>query len=233
MSNIAVVTCYTSNIAELVAPLSQNKQEYCDRWGYKFFLEIISEQEDIWKKRVGMELGIYRFALILKLMREKPNIEIFVWMDNDAFVMNQTTKIEDIISNADLIIGEDWNGINTGVFFIRNNNKCHKFLDNIIKYNPNPFDGRPYWWVKSEQCAVSDMLEKSGLVIDLHHHSLFNGYLIGPRPDNDWRTLGLGPRNPNWQPRSFQLGDFILHLVGTHNNEKLQLIEEYLGKVIK
>jgi len=230
--NIAVVSAYTENIAELVAPLSANKQEYCDKWGYKFFLDIVPATTVEWSKQNQKTFGLYRIILIKQLMIDHPEIDVFVWMDNDAFVMNFNKPLGDfIIPDIDLLIGEDWNGINVGVFFIRNNEQCRNFLQNVIDYIPPTTDIRPYWWVISEQNSVSELLHtvNTGLV----HHSLINGYLIGPRKDNDFRPFGLGPRIRDWQPRSFQLGDFALHLVGEHNENKPTLIKEYLEKVIK
>jgi len=228
-TNIAIVTCYTPAIKELVAPLSANKQEYCDRWGYKFFLEI-EDWDEVAKCKSG---GFYKIDYLLRLMMEHPEIEVFVWMDNDAFVMDQTLPLENFNSDADLMIGEDWNGINVGVFFIKNNPKCLDFLEKVYNYQPTQFESRPYWWARSEQCAISNLMDSSDITVDLHHHWLFNGYITEPRPDNDWRRLGLCPRNPNWKPKQFQMGDFILHFAGIHNHEKPQLIEEYIQKVIK
>lgn len=87
--NIAIVTAYTPQIAELVAPISRNKQEYCDKWGYKFFLEI----KDWDEKLVGKSSGFYKIEYVLRLMKENPDIDTFVWMDNDALITNFTKPL--------------------------------------------------------------------------------------------------------------------------------------------
>jgi hypothetical protein len=219
----AIVTCYTNNIAELVAPLSANKQEYCDRHGYKFFLCQYEEPCS----------GFDRIRYIRRLMYDNPEIDTFMWMDNDAFVMNMMTPIEEItniVNNEfDLLIGADWNGINTGVFLIKNTKRCQEFLCQVLDFKPNIQDGRPYWWCISEQCAINDLMHTIDTVVC--HHSLFNGYLIGPDESNDWRSRGLG--NKYWYDQRFRIGDFVLHLVGTTlENRKIQT-EEYLSMVIK
>ena len=65
------------------------------------------------------------------------------------------------------------------------------------------------------------------------HHSKFNSYLIGPRPDNDWRWHNMGPLDPNFQPKVYQESDFILHLLGDYEEGKMKNLEYYLPKVIK
>jgi hypothetical protein len=226
--NIAIVTAYTPQIAELVAPISRNKQEYCDKWGYKFFLEI----KDWDEKLVGKSSGFYKIEYVLRLMKENPDIDTFVWMDNDALITNFTKPLSDFIpTDVDLLIGEDWNGINVGVFFIKNNIECIKFLATVLwKYAPGQFETRPYWWARSEQCAISELCPTIKTYIV--HHSLINGYIIGPRKDNDYRDKGLHPFDPAWQPKLFKRGDFVLHLAGIRNEDKPKLIEEYLSQII-
>lgn len=228
MSKIAVVSAYTKNIAELVQPLTKNKEEYCNLHGYKFFLNIVDcDVKDF--------SGYYRFNYILELMITNPEIELFCWIDNDAFITNFTIKLEsfqDYLENDwNFIVGEDWNGINTGVFLIKNNPETRQFVQKILDFVPNPLDGRPYWWVKSEQCAVNSLISTIKTILVPHY--MINSYLITSRSDNDWRWAGLGPINTQWNTRVFQAGDFILHLVGTPNEEKPELINKYLKVVIR
>jgi hypothetical protein len=230
----ALVTLYNTIVQDLVKPLTENKQEYCNRWGYSYFLNIVNYTERDWEIQHYNAYGFARIKYLLDLMTQYPNIDCFCWMDNDAFIMNQTIDLDTLLKSIpefDLLIGEDWNGINSGVFFLKNNNQTQIFLEKMYSFTPNPYDGRPYWWVRSEQCAFTDLISTINTYIV--HHSLFNGYIILPKPDNDWRFRGLQPFHPYWQPQQFQLGDFVLHFVGTPNEQKKQLIQEYLNQVIK
>jgi len=230
----AIATLYNRNVEELVKPLTENKREYCDRWGYKFFLNIVDYTEEDWENKYHRVFGYARIQYIRDLMLQYPDIDYFCWIDNDAFVMNQTISLESIIDKippCDFIIGEDWNGINDGVFIIKNNKDTQEFLDKVFNFKPFLRDIRPYWWVITEQCALTSLL--GTIKTCIVHHSLINGYLIGPRPDNDWRRAGLKPFNQDWEPRGFQIGDFVLHLVGEHNSNKPALIQRYLQEVIK
>jgi hypothetical protein len=165
-------------------------------------------------------------------MNKHPEIDMFCWMDNDATVMNHTISLDNFfIPDADLLIGEDWNGINVGVFFIKNNKRTKDFLTRVWNYVPPITDARTYWWCCSEQCAISDLCHTINTIIV--HHSIFNGYLTEPRADNVWHHAGLSPLNPEWQVRSFQSGDFALHFCGEFLDKKQIQIKEYLNKVIK
>ena len=224
--NFAIVTCYNSKIEEMMHPLSQNKKEYCDRWGYKFFLKI--EDWDVPYKSVGFQ----KIDYLINLMEENPEIDMFCWMDNDATVMNHTIPLHAFyIPETELLIGEDWNGINVGVFFIKNTKRTKDFLSKVWNYTPPITDTRPYWWCCSEQCAISDLCSTINTMVT--HHSLFNGYLTEPRPGNIWNYAGLGPRNPEWKVRSFKSGDFALHFCGEFLDKKQILIKEYMDKTIK
>ena len=226
MENIGIVCAYTPNIAQLVEPLTLNKKEYAEKYNYKFF-HVVSDFSEMPKDR-----GFFRVYFISKLMNEYPNIEWFVWMDNDTCVMNFNIKLEQFIDNEyDFIIGEDWNGINSGVFFIHNNQAGKQFFIDVYNTNAEDFPTKPKWWAVSEQCAFD--AHKHSIKTKIVHHSLFNGYLIGPEFHNDWRRCGLKPSNPNWQVKQFALGDFLLHLVGTPLNEKEILIPSIIEVVIK
>lgn len=237
MSKIAVVSAYTKNIESLVKDLSRNKQEYAAAHNYRFFLDIVDCDVNGWVCDNGKTGGYYRFEYILRLMIEHPEIELFCWLDNDAFFTNFTIKLESfqnyLENDWDFIVGEDWNGVNTGVFLIKNNINTQNFIRKVMDFKPSDLDGRPYWWVKSEQCAVTSLAHTIKTIL-LPHYSI-NSYLIQPRRDNDWRWAGLGPININkqWDIRVFQSGDFILHLVGTPNEEKPKLIEQYLKEVVR
>jgi hypothetical protein len=146
--------------------------------------------------------------------------------------MNYTVSLENFLDeDADFVIGEDWNGLNAGVFFLRVCQDSIDFIDRCIQYQPTNFDKTqtPWWWWPSDQCAFTRCLDtiKSKVV----HHSLFNGYVIGPSNhlNNDWRYMNIG--SFDFVPRLFKRGDFILHLV-SQSHDKVQTIKQLLKKVV-
>jgi hypothetical protein len=222
-NEIAIVTAYDKGIAHYADLCSFTKSEYCGRYGYKFFLDIKDE----------IPSGFIRISYILELMSLYPDIKWFVWMDNDTMIMNYNISLQSIIGDGfDFIIGEDWNGINSGVFFIRNCDNSKRFLQSVLDHKHTEEQLKyPKWWTDSEQAAIAFNLDKINALVC--HHSIFNGYIIGPRPDNDWRTCGLGPFNKDYQAVQFKFGDFILHFVGDYQDNKIRNINKYLDLVIK
>jgi len=146
-------------------------------------------------------------------------------------IMNHTITLESFIDNdVDFIVGEDWNGLNSGVFFIRVCPETLRFMRYSFDYVPTDSDRQntPYWWWSSEQCAYTRCLHtvKHKLV----HHHLFNGYALRMHTTNDFRHQ-IG--DVDFQPRYFQKGDFILHLVAGDISFKLWVLHQYIDKVIK
>jgi len=228
---IGLVTCYTPQIKDLAELLCKNKEEYCNRHNYIFCKEYGNWND---KQHDSPIYGFYKIHYLLRLLTKHPEIDWFFWIDSDAFVMNFNIKLEQFIDNHyDLIIGEDWNGINIGGFFLKNNIVSQQFLQKVWNFKP-PEDlqnTKPKWWWQSEQGAISCC--KDILKYKLVHHSLFNGYLTKIIDENDWRPFGLYPSNIYWKEHPFQIGDFILHLAGCENQLRMSNALHYLDKVVK
>jgi hypothetical protein len=68
------------------------------------------------------------------LHRFVPQFDWVLFLDMDTLVMNPDVKIENYIDERyDVIISEDWSGVNTGVFLIRNSTWTMWFLDELWK----------------------------------------------------------------------------------------------------
>ena len=102
----------------------ENKRNYAARHGYDL---IVSHGDDVdgrrppaWSKFVAMQ-------------RHLPRFDYLLFMDVDTLVMNDEVRLEDLVSRGegrgnDLVISEDWNGVNTGVFMLRNSSWSRWFL---------------------------------------------------------------------------------------------------------
>ena len=202
-----------------------NTEEYSNRHGYKLIVKVFEEEKDVTLPK--------QYLLRQNILDN--NADWLCWIDTDAIIMNMTIPLESFIINndADFIIGEDWNGINSGVFFLKVNNKTLEFIDTCIKYKPIEYikHTTPQWWWNSEQCAYTMNMFTINTVIV--HHSLFNGYIIGARPDNDWRQYRIGPFNKEWTERKFQLGDFIVHFVGDYLSNKIVNAKHFIPQIIR
>ena len=237
MTKFVVLTMHDKEKSynQLIDITLPNKQEYCDKYNHQL---IVKELESVNKPYTLVDKFLeIRSDIKLKFLKEtiSQNKGSWIcWIDSDAIIMNMTITLDSFIDDRfDFIIGEDWNGINAGVFFLRANDAAIQFLDACIDYETTFFDKNytPFWWWTSEQCRYTRNLNLVNTCIV--HHSLFNGYLIGPRPDNDWRWTTLKPFNPNWQERRFQNGDFIVHLVGDYLEGKLDNARQLSTQIVR
>ena len=227
-----ITSAYTDN--PLVKYTTPNKEEYCDRYDYVCEMQQHDYKMVDWERDHGKSYGFFRIKHLLDLCNEYMDGEWIMWMDCDTLIMNHNTDICQFLdNNYDMIIGEDWNGINTGVFFVRISERIKRFLTEVLAFTPTALTQAQYpdWWTVSEQCAIYHLHQT--IKTKVVHHSLFNGYPFGPYDSNDWRHAGLGPINPNWKPQQFQVGDFVLHLASGNMDFKLCYLQQYLPAVIK
>lgn len=106
-----------SNMAKLSV---KNKQTYANRHGYELVVvsgeNIDPSRPAAWSKFKALAEHLNRFDYVL-------------FVDVDALVMNFDVRLQHLVStNKDIFITEDWNGLNTGVFIIRNSPWSHWFL---------------------------------------------------------------------------------------------------------
>ena len=136
-----------------------------------------------------------------------------VWLDGDVLITNQDRKIEDFINlvhkDKFLFIGRDFQGLNSGVFFIKNCPLAHEFLEDV--WNFQGFDRQLF----HEQTAMDQLLTtskyKNGAQIIPHQFiNIINAY--------DYR---IDPR-VHWLP-----GDFCVHFAGVRGEPRTQLQKIY------
>ena len=221
-----------------------NKMEYVSRYGYIPFIYHTPPSDE--------HAGFLRMADLRNLCIDNlGKLDWLFWIDTDAIITNQTIPLTRFIDDDyDLVIGEDWNGINVGVFFLKISNDIITFLDSVLSFKSSQEDQEQFteWWWGSEQHAIYRLMNT--IKTKVEHHSLFNGYVMDPilkgkeaqnRHDfvpgsmhNDWRGYVPGPLNPGtWQSRKFQDGDFVLHAAGGNVPYKLDILRQGLQRVIK
>lgn len=176
---IGVLTAYNADVSEMGQLAEQNHRRYCLRHGYSFVCETSgfdTSRKPPWSK-------------ILFLLKHMSRFDWVLWLDADTLIMNPAIPLQSFLADdADMIISEDWNGINAGVFFLRNTPWSIDFLERIW----NQTDFLDHGW--QEQAAMRHLLSISAL--DRRHvclvpHTRFNTYL----PE-------------------YRQGDFLLHFAG-------------------
>ena len=138
-----------------------------------------------------------------------------MWIDGDVLITNQERKIEEFIDLVDsskfLFIGKDFQGLNAGVFIIRNCPQAHEFLKDVWAfegYNRKLFH---------EQTAITELLaskyKKCAQVLPYPFINIMNAY--------DYR---MDPR-VYWLP-----GDFCIHFAGIKDpSVRMSLQQWYLS----
>ena len=230
--NIAVATLATDNLGYQKQTIN-NKKFYCDKHGYDFhpFTESLDESRPFsWSK-----------VKAIQKVFDSSNPDWVFWIDGDACIMNFHTKLESIIDDEfDIIFTVDAHTINCGVFFIKNNEKTKRFLEEV--YSREDFIGHPWW----EQAAVLEIINHcaTDLKIKKVPQKTFNSYagdeIWGdlkkevPQelmiPDGAWTSVGTNVFHACLSRQAkgvFSRGDFVLHFAGTKIPQTEQLLSDH------
>ena len=87
----AVASINTDNYQDLADLTDLPKREYCERYGYKFF--VLKET------RYSPVMGFNKIHFSLEILKENPDVEWLLFSECDATVTNLTVRIEDRIDN--------------------------------------------------------------------------------------------------------------------------------------
>ena len=118
-SRIAVASVY-AGLPAVRERFERNRIEYCQRHGYAHVAaceNLEPARHPVWSK---MKL----------LLRHLPEFDWMLWLDADALIVNRDITLESFVdSSADLIVTADHNGLNAGVFLLRNSPAAARFLE--------------------------------------------------------------------------------------------------------
>lgn len=220
MSRIAIVSLYDENMMEIGRVTSRNKFEYCEKHGYSFHLITHNLREG---------LAAYSKApLILSILQFHDWV---VWIDADALIMNFNTRLETYLDDcSSLIIGSEWNGINAGVFFLRN---CAWSITFMKKTMEVPREGLQFF----DQSQMAKVIAEDPEAV--HRVKVIRLKQSGGEGDfNCYPTENrCFPRHEAFQ--YFDHGDFIAHFVGSryggeaHLRFMTELVKRYDREAIR
>lgn len=220
--------------APLMSRMLQNRQAYCKKYGYIAINAnnlIDKSRPPAWSKLLAIEkhLSTGKYDYIL-------------YMDMDVVIMNFSISLETFVEasrpEADLIMTEDWGGLNTGIWFARNSSWTKWFLlkawdqrQLMNKYSkdgiPHPFEyeQRAVHFLSQSRVWKERKLPKydgNASEIARHIHVLpqcaFNSYSMHPLA---WK----GSR----QVSQYVTGDFLIHFAGKKGQIKANLMDHYLS----
>jgi len=180
---------------------TKSQEMHAARHGYDRITD-----ESIWdRSRAPMWSKI---PLLQKYLSE---YDYLVWMDGDVLITNQETRLEEfieILGDKMLLVGRDFQGLNNGVFIIRNCPLAFDFLKDVwtkVEYAHVLFH---------EQSAMDEFMKtekykKSFVLITHKYINILNAF--------DYRV----DQKVHWVP-----GDFCIHFAGIHQPETRMALQD-------
>jgi len=205
--------CSLSDRPNLSQILFEHLQSYCDKHDYKCVLEnksLCNERAPAWSKII----------LLQREMKNNPEVDYVVWVDDDILITNKNKKFEDFIysnKDANIIVSEDAirsYPMNTGIIICKNDNESMKYLQHIWqlceKYPNSKYGG---------------LWEQDIMTRDYNQNP--NQKIIKILP---YRTIQTFYRtsNPDWRP-----SDFSAHFTGMSMDKRIQMRNDILKIINK
>lgn len=163
-----------ARVAALVNPA---KRRYCDRFGYDFiaFDEVLdSTRHPSWSK-------------IIAIQRVLPHYDWVFWCDTDAVLWNREAGLRQFVASAseDAVFQANHEGVNAGLFFIRNSSWSFNFLTEV--YRQEHLVDHPWW----EQAAIIELLKNDDVQshVKIYAQQEPRGGFHGYRMYDDWDKI--------------------------------------------
>ena len=200
--SLTVVMLFDQAMAPIGEWTAPEWEGYARRWGYRF----ICHRESLDPSRPTAWSKVIAVRRALEETRGP-----VLWVDADVWLMNPNIAADTLLpSRCDAAFATDFNGLNSGAFLMRSTPWSRSFLDAVyflsdVRSNPDEFGDK---WEQNTFKAV---------------HRDFRG--------SDRRITLLPQRALNSTPATFESGDFVLHLGGMSNRERLQTIRRFRSVV--
>jgi hypothetical protein len=211
----AVASINTENYQDLADLTDSPKREYCDRYGYEFFVLKETKYSPI--------MGFNKIHFVLDLFKQRPDIEWLLFSECDATITNLTIKIEDKIDNDyHFILPVDRLNINSGNFLARNSEQGRAYLQMIVDLEK---DYTNESW--AEQQVIIDTISQNTSIVKLVPQRYMNSYIQEPYDYCDVRTDIFG-NSGEWQS-----GDWIVHWPGLHKPVRMIQAQQMLNQITR
>ena len=207
----AMVTIHDDNYAWLSNKTwDQNAKLYCEKWGYKYFIGCHCPNK--------MDIMFNKIRVTLDFLINNTDVEWVFWKDCDSLITNFNIRIEDFVNNDYHIQLTTYsNGINAGMFTVRNTPEGRSWLYMILEYMPQ-YMNQPW----REQQVMIDTLEKYRSIIQILPQRTFNSACFSDGCHQEISHIDLLGTSGQWEP-----GDFIMHWPGQPNWLRQQLLDKY------
>lgn len=215
---------------ELMSRVLKNRGEYSRLHGYSIVVanDILDQSKPpAWSKLLAADKYLDKYDYLM-------------YIDMDIVIMNMTVKAEHFIQLApekDIIMTEDWNGPNTGVWLVKKSAWSHWFLQttfNQTQLVPKMSSEGIAYPFEYEQRAVHYLLDTQiwrqrglpkwpGDIQEIRNHFFFlpqcamNSYIMYPYYWNGDR-----------EQSHYVKGDFMVHFAGKKGVIKTNLMSHFL-----
>ena len=195
---IGIISLCDHNVDAICAASIANKQMYADAHGYDVIVDgdvIDVTRPTSWSK-------------LLAMRKYLPYYDFLLYVDADTLVANADVKLEDIVDYGyDQILAADRNGLNCGVWLIRNTPWSLWFLDEMWAQtqlvNPSSFVLFHY-----EQRAMHHLYQSKVWRNAVKEPAYLQANTVRAR------TKVVNACVFNSYPAWYKKGDFIVHLAG-------------------
>lgn len=216
-----------SNLKELAEITVPNKRKYCERHGYDLLNPPLggtgcNEQEMYGFRR--------RMPLVVEML--KSNTYDWIWVVGvDVLITNLSITLDSIIDNDyGMIVGADVMGVGMDSYLIRSQNGGLELLEKVVSFKDKPIGAQHEQSTIDSLCKQEPELLKK--VIKLIPQRRLNAYKYANLHQYEFLHPGfvtgtdcLG-NSGEWQP-----GDFVLHVPGITDQQKLSLLLEALPTI--
>lgn len=205
---IVVCTAHSPNYQEMADVTLPTVERYCKRHGYNLFYDGLRDPREGDAMKITLFKGLYETG-------QFTGDDWFMWIDTDALVMNGGFSVAEMLSLSQVhyVVGYDFNGMNTGVWFARFTSHAHHFLS--VAQNVSIAMG----WADQVGLIQTALSPPFNTWVALVPAKAFNAY---PYELYGWDHYAHKNEINNYEP-----GDFILHLPGIEYERRLELLREY------
>jgi hypothetical protein len=206
-STIGKVTVMHGKYSPGESPAFDTHLRHSDAHRYPIFVLDRPIVDGLWSKEAAL------LAVLLYELSKPEEIRLrwLMWFDADTLVINPLVGVETFLPPSDLeginlIVTEDWNGLNNGVFIMRVSAWSVNMLTDILAFpSYKPDEDLPF----TEQTAMERMIQDPRYARNCVFvpPRWFNAY---PRDEDETRTK-----------YHVQRGDMMLHFAGVGDRPKM------------
>jgi hypothetical protein len=208
--NIAIVQAYDDNIKNYAEYSRLLNAMYARMHNYTY----ICFEYDL----VPVFVSVYYNKIIAvdSVLKDQRNFDWVLYIDSDAAISNFKYNIEEIVARhegKEIIIAQDSNGVNNGVFLIKNTERMKEFLqkaygDRNFYHTKTPEQSAMFHYITTEYQDVV------GIESPHHMNAYLNGYADLKSTKEDVK---------NWDSDSF-----IVHLFQLASEDRINIFKQIL-----